>query len=279
MSGSRCPCIQFSKAIFCFCCCCSVMTDSLGPHGLQHARLPCPSPSLGACSNLYPLRQWCHPTILSSVIPFSCLQSFPASGSFLMSQLFASGGQSIRASASASVLLMNIQDWFPLELSGLMSLQSKGLSRVFSNATVQKHQFFGIQPSLWSSSHIHTWLPRKNIPLIIWNFVSKVKRDVLFAENHITSLFWLEITNHLPSCKSEDYVLLTRHWMTYLSSPISLEDLPVLMAEDLNYLGNHPPSSCSPDLFPLTNPHSSLHFSSNRISLIKSSWPLSAALF
>ena len=114
--------------------------------GLQHTRLPCPSPIPKACSNSRPSSQWCHPTISSSVIPFSsCLQSFPASGSFLMSQFFASGGQSIGASASASVLPMNIQSWFPLGGTGWISLQSKRLSRVFSNTTVQKHQFFGAQ--------------------------------------------------------------------------------------------------------------------------------------
>ena len=114
------------------------MSTSLWPHRLQHARLPCPSPSPGVYSNLCPLSQWCHPTISSSVIPFSsCLQSFPSSGSLLMSQLFASGGQSIGASASASVLPMNIQDWFLLGLMGWISLQSKGLSRLFSNTTVQ----------------------------------------------------------------------------------------------------------------------------------------------
>ena len=117
----------------------SVMSDSLQPHGLQHIRLPCPSPSSGTCSYSCPLSQWCHPTSSSSVIPFSsCLQSFPASGSFQMSQFFPSGGQSIGVSASASVLPMNIQDWFPLGLTALISLQSKGLSRVFSNTTVQK---------------------------------------------------------------------------------------------------------------------------------------------
>ena len=135
------------------------MSDSLWPRGLQHTRLPCPSQSPGACSNSCPLRQWCHRTILSSVIPFSfCLQSFPASGSFLMGRLFESGSQSIGASASPSVLPMNIQDWFPLGLTGLISLQSKGLSRVFPNTTVQKHPFFGAETSLWSNSHIHTWL-------------------------------------------------------------------------------------------------------------------------
>ena len=136
----------------------SVMSDSLRPQGLQHARLPCPSPTPGAYSNSCPLSQWCHPTISSSVVPFSShLQSFPASGSFPMSQFFASGGKTIGVSASASVLPMNTQDWSPLEWTGWISLQSKGLSRVFSNTTVQKHQFFGAQPSSQSNSHIHTW--------------------------------------------------------------------------------------------------------------------------
>ena len=132
------------------------------PHGLQHARLPRPSPTPGACSNSYPSGWWCHPTISSSVIPFSsCLQFFPASGSFSMSLLFASGGQSIGASVSASVLPMNIKDWFPLGLTSLVSLHSKRLSRVFSNTTVQKHQFFSAQLSLWCNSYIHTWLLEK----------------------------------------------------------------------------------------------------------------------
>ena len=120
----------------------SVVTDSLQPHGLQHTRLPCSSPTPRACSNSCLLSQWCHPNISSSVIPLSsCLQSFPASGSFQMSQFFTSGGQSI--GASGSFLPVNIQDWFPLGLTGLISLQSKGLSRVFCNTIVQKHQFFG----------------------------------------------------------------------------------------------------------------------------------------
>ena len=123
--------------------------DSLQPHGLQHARPPCPSPTPGACSNSCPLSQWYHPTISSSVIPFSsCLQSFLASGSFPRSQFFTSGGQSIGVSASASVLPMNIQDWCPLGWTGWISLQSKGLSRLLSNTTVQKHQFFSAQLSL-----------------------------------------------------------------------------------------------------------------------------------
>ena len=128
---------------------CSVMSNSLWPHGQQHARPPCPSPTPRVHSNSCPLSRWCHPTISSSVIPFSsCLQSFPASESFQMSQLFASRGQSIGVSASTSVLSMNIQDWFPLGWTGWISLQSKGLSRVFSNTTVQKHQFFCVQLSL-----------------------------------------------------------------------------------------------------------------------------------
>ena len=136
----------------------SVVRDSLWPHEPENARPPCPSPAPRFYPNPCPLSQWCHPTILSSVIPFSfCPRSPPASGSFPMSQLFAWGGQSIGVSASASILPMNIQDWFSLGLTGLIALQSKGLSRVFSNTTAQKHQFFGTQPSLWSDSHIHTW--------------------------------------------------------------------------------------------------------------------------
>ena len=126
----------------------SVVSDSLRPHGLQHTRLPCPSPTPRACSNSCPWSQWYQPTISSSVIPFSsCPQSFPASGSFPMSQLFSSGSQSIGASASASVLPVNIQDWFPLGWTCWISLQFKGLSRVFSNTTAQKHQLFGGQLS------------------------------------------------------------------------------------------------------------------------------------
>ena len=125
---------------------------------LQQAGPPCPSPTPGAHSDSYPSHQWCHPTISSCVIPFSShLQSFPASGSFPMSQFFSSAGQSIEVSASTSVLPMNIQDWFPLGWTGWIFLQFKGLSRVFFNTTVQKHLFFSAQLSLWSDSHIHTW--------------------------------------------------------------------------------------------------------------------------
>ena len=158
--------VQFSRL---------VVSDSLWPHGLQHTRPPCPSPTPGIYSDSCPLTQWCHPIISSSVVPFSCPQSFPASGSFPMSQ-FSSGGQSIGVSASTLVLPMNVQDWFPLGWTGLISLQPKGLSRVFSNTTVQKHQFFGVQPSSQSNSYIHWFrvfklllkllsIPRKNSTL------------------------------------------------------------------------------------------------------------------
>ena len=140
-----------------FCCqSLTLLSYSSRPHGLQHTRLPCPSASPRAGSNSCPLSQWCHPTILCSPIPFSCLQSFLASGSFLMSRLFESSGQSI-GSFSFSISPPNEYS----RLTGLISLQSKGLSRVFSNTTVQKHQLSGVQPSLWSSSHIHTWLLAK----------------------------------------------------------------------------------------------------------------------
>ena len=151
------------------------MSDSLWPHGLQHTRLPCPSLSPGTCSNSCSLSWWCHPVISSSVAPFSfCPQSCPASGSFPRSQFFPSGGQSIGVSASASVLPMNIQDWFPLGLTGWISLQSKRLSGVFSNTTVQKHPilrhsaFFIVQ-----LSHLYM-TTGKAIALTRWAFVGKV---------------------------------------------------------------------------------------------------------
>ena len=144
------------------CFCCSVVSDSLQLHGLQHASLLCPPTSPGVGLNSCPLSRWSYPIILTSAAPFSfCLQFFPISGSFPVSQLFASGGQSIRALASETVLPMNIQGWFPLELTGWISLWPKGLSRVFSSTTIQKHQFFSTQSSLWSNSHICTWLLEK----------------------------------------------------------------------------------------------------------------------
>ena len=141
---------------------CSVVSDSLQPHESQHARPPCPSPTPGVHSDSRPSSRWCHPAISSSVIPFSsCPQSLPASESFPMSQLFAWGGQSTGVSASASVLPKKSQGWSPSEWTGWISLQSKGLSRVFSNTTVQKHQFVGAQLSSQSNSHVHTWLLEK----------------------------------------------------------------------------------------------------------------------
>jgi len=145
--------VQFSR---------SVVSDSLWPRESQHTRPPCPSPTPRVHSNSCPSSRWCHPTISSSVVPFSsCPQSLPASESFPMSQLFTWGSQSIGVSALASVLPMNFQDWSPLEWTGWISWQSKGLSRVFSNTTVQKHQFFGTQLSAQSNSHIQTELLEK----------------------------------------------------------------------------------------------------------------------
>ena len=146
--------LQFSSVQFSH----SVMSDSWRPHELEHARPPCPSPTPGVYPNSCPLTWQCHPAILSSVVPFfSCSQYLPASGSFPMSQFFTWSGQSIGVSASASFLPMNTQDWSLLGWTDWISLQSKGLSRVFSNTTVQKHQFFSTQPSSQSNSHIHTW--------------------------------------------------------------------------------------------------------------------------
>ena len=145
-----CKClVQFSR---------SMVSESLWPHESQHARPPCPSPSPRVYSNSCPWSWWCHPAISSSVTPFSsCPQPLSASWSFPMSQLFAWGGQIIGVSVSTSVLPMNTQDWSPLGWTGWIFLQSRGCSRVFSNTTVQKHQFFGTQPSSQSNSHIHTW--------------------------------------------------------------------------------------------------------------------------
>ena len=147
--------LQFSSAQLS----CSVVSDSLRPHELQHARAPCPSPTPGVHPNPRPSSWWCHPAISSSVVPFSSYpQSLPASKSFPVSQLFTWGGQSTGVSALASFLSKKSQGWSPSEWTGCISLQSKGLSRVLSSTTVQKHQFFGAQPSSQSNSHIHTWL-------------------------------------------------------------------------------------------------------------------------
>ena len=181
--------IRFSKVLVCYCTnfialllfswsvqfSRSVMSNSLWPHGLQHARPPCPSLTPGVYSNSCPLSWWCHPTILSSIVPFSShLQSFPESRSFQMSQLFTSGGQSIGVSASTSVLPMKTQEWSPLGWTGWISLQPKGRSRVFSNTTVQKHQFFGAQLSSQSNSHIHTWILEKPEPWLDGPLLAKI---------------------------------------------------------------------------------------------------------
>ena len=153
---------------------CSVVSNSLRPHELQHARPPCPSPTPGVYSNSCPSSRWCHPVISPSVVPFSsCPQSFPASESFPMSQLFASGGQSTGVWVSTSVLPMNTQDCSPLGWTGWISLQSKGLSRVFSNTRVQKHQFFSAQLSSVQLSHPYM-TTGKTIALTRWTFVGKV---------------------------------------------------------------------------------------------------------
>ena len=171
-----------------------IMSDSLLPHGLQHTRLPCPSLSPGVCSNSCPLSWWCYLTISFSADTFSfCLQSFPVSGSFPASRLFSSGGQNIGASASVSVLPMSILDWFPLGLTGLISLSSKGLSGVFSNTTVQRHQFFSPQLSLWSNSHVHTWL--LETPLSRRTFVGKVM-SLLFNILSRLIVTFLQRTKH-----------------------------------------------------------------------------------
>ena len=161
------------------------MSDSLQLHELQYARGPCASPTPRVHTNSCPSSQWCHPAISSSVVPFSsCPQALPASGSFSMSQLFAWGGQSTGVSALASVLPKNTQDWSPLEWTGWISLQSKGLSRVFSNTTFQKHQFFSTQLSSQSNSHIHTWLLEKPQPWLdgqinYWGSKNKTKPKAL----------------------------------------------------------------------------------------------------
>ena len=174
--------VQFSR---------SVVSDSLRPHELQHAKPPCPSPTHGVYSNSCPSSRWCHPAFSSSVIPFSsCLQSLPASETFPMSQLFAWSGQSIGVSALASVLPKNTQDWSALEWTGWIFLQSKGVSRVFSSTTVQKHWFFGAHLSLWSNSHSYM-TTGKTIALNIWTFVGKV--STLHLGTHLLGNFptWL----------------------------------------------------------------------------------------
>ena len=165
------------------------MSNSFWPYGLQHTRPPYPSSTPRVYSNSCPLSRWCQPAISSSVVPFSsCPQSLPASGSFPMSQLFAWGGQSIGVSASASVLPMNTQDPSPLGWTGWISLQSKGLSRVFSSTTIRKHQFFGAQPSLWSNSHVYTWLLGKPW---LWLYGPLSAKRCLWFLISCLDLYWL----------------------------------------------------------------------------------------
>ena len=200
---------------------CLVMSNSFWPHRLQHTRLPCPSSTPGACSNAYPSSWWCHPTILYTVIPFSWLQSFPPTGSFPMSQFFTSGGQSIRVSASASVLPMNTQDWSPLGWTGWIFLQSMGLSRVFSNTTVQKHQyfrcsaFFIVQPS-------HPYMTTgKSIALTRQTFVVKVT-SLLFNMLSRLVIAFLTGSKHLLTSwlQSPSAVILEPKKMKSLTVPI-----------------------------------------------------------
>ena len=167
------------------------MYDSLWPHELQHARLPCPSLSPGVCSNSCPLSQWCYLIISSSAVFFYfCLQSFPASESFPMSRLFTSGGQRIGASASAWALSMTIQVWFPLGLTGLIFLMSKGLSRVLSRTTIQKYQLFGAQFSLWTNSDNPYTTTGKTIALIIWMFLCNLLKWVYYWSSSIRILIY-----------------------------------------------------------------------------------------
>ena len=215
--------VQFSR---------SVVSDSLWPNGLQHTRLPCPSPTPRACSNSCPSSWWCHQTISSSVVPFSsCLQSLPASGSFQISQFFTSGGQNIGASASASILSMNTQDWFPLGLTGLISLLSKELSRVFSNTTVQKQilqcsAFFIVQLS-------HPYMTTaKTIALTRWTFVSKVtsllfhmlSRLVIALLPRIKNLLisWLQSPSAVILDPRKTFIFLCIKFSRYLISIYSI---------------------------------------------------------
>ena len=189
------------------------MSDSLPPHGLQHTRLPCPPPYPGVCSDSCPLSQWCHPAILSSLVSFSCPQSFPASESCPVSQLFTSGGQSTGASASPSVLPMNIQGWFPLGLTDLTSLQSKELSRVFSNTTVQKHQWVQISLSIFVALAASLCIFLDSVSL--WQLCLIPSLFKHFAL-HLSLLcgtyyqyfiwFWVLITSGITICFNQNYV-------------------------------------------------------------------------
>ena len=181
--------VQFSR---------SVVSGFLQPHGLQHSRPPCPSPAPGVHPNPCPLCRRCHPTVSSSVVPFSsCPQSFPVSGSFPMSQVFTSGGQSTGVSASTSVLPTNTQDWSPLGWTCWVSLQSKGLSRVFSNTTVQKHQFFSSQLSLLSLTSVHNYWKNHSCDIM---HIFYLGTEEMFVDAGYFMIFWL-IVAHLVALK------------------------------------------------------------------------------
>ena len=202
----------------------SVVSDSLRPHGLQHTRLPCPSPTLKAFSNLCPLSRWCHPTISSPVVPFSCPQSFPASGSFPVSQFFASG----RVSASTSVLPVNIQDWLSLGLTGLISLQSKGLSRVFSSTTVQ---------SINSLALRFLALLLKNPPAIVWLTLVKMAFPLMFLASISCLSFFLPVTDiqNIPQWSLRTFTSVSG-FLYFLSFPIILTDHTIHILDSSNTL-------------------------------------------
>ena len=235
------------------------MSDSLWPHESQQARPPCPSPTPGVYPNSCPFSRWCHPAISSSVVPFSsCPPSLPASGSFPVSQLFARGGQSIGVSVSASVLPMNTQDWSHLGWTGWISLQSKGLSRVFSNTTVQKYQFFGAQLSSQSNSHIHTWLLEKCLYicecfLYCFGHVKNYVNDIL-----LNLTFYLAICTQSFCCSVAKSCLTLCNPMdcSTLGFPV-LHYLPELAQTHVHWVSDaiqpsHPLSSFCPPAFNLS---------------------------
>ena len=216
------------------------MSNSLHPCGLQHTRPSCPSPTPGVYTNIRPLSQWCHPTISSSVVLFyTQLQFFPTSGSFPMSQFFVSGGQSIGVSGSTSVLPMNTQDWSPLAWTGWISLQSKGLSRVVSNTTVQKQQFFGAQLSLWSNSHIHmttgntTAMMRRTfvrkVMSLLFNMLSRLVITFLPRSKHLL-ISWLQSPSAVI-LESKKIV-----WHCFHGFPIYLPQRDGTRCHDLSFL-------------------------------------------
>ena len=222
----------------------SVVTNSLWPHGLQHARLPYSSLSHGVCSNSCPLSWWCHPTISSCVVPFSsCRQFFPASGSFPVSQLFVSGGQSTGASALASLLLKNIQGWFPLEVTGLISLLSKGLLRIFSGTTFRKHQFFGAHPKSSSKLTQLVTLASLGIPHLELYDPNPLENSLDFF---VFALTYLE-HSFTTYCYTSPTMLHTQTWLNYNTQldhqldifyVTRLPSLPIRLCHSINWPHN-----------------------------------------